>query len=335
MASSFLGPESPRPLAVISESYQKRFKLPIYPKTDQFTFGNAYDDRMFDLIHKYLDLGTTDRLCYVGEMKGSFADAIVNRFCLLEPMLTVIPGHYSYLETENNKVLPVRIAHVGAEEYFRQQVRAKPDKRQMFDKILIKDALRYFENPIEMYENIMQTVAKHGRVLIVHRPSSINTLPVSRDTQQRLEDNEIPYTDVIKDLQSCDFDVQWEIETLPVVMPKRKWFSMLQSKFPPQLEIMSDFEMRSGVRELSEGIMKYEGEMVEFNDRLLFIAVTNPEKKTKGYPSIKRYGANGLVPFPAPKDLNLKMEFTDDLRKLIEGKQRVRPCNNESRGVFC
>ena len=37
---------------------------------------------MFQLIHKYLDLETTDRLCYVGDEKGSFADKIVNRSVL-------------------------------------------------------------------------------------------------------------------------------------------------------------------------------------------------------------------------------------------------------------
>ena len=69
-------------------------------------------------------------------------------------------------------------------------------------------------------------------------------------------------------------------------VPTKKWYSMLQSKFPTQLEIMSDFELLAGVRELSGGVLKYEGGVVDFDDRLLFLVVTNPEQKTKGYPSV-------------------------------------------------
>ena len=238
-------------------------------------------------------------------------------------MLTVIPGHYSYVETETNKMLPVRVAHTGAEEFFRLQAKEKPENRQKFNKFILKDALRYFENPTELYSNLMNCLKPGGKMLIVHRPSSINTLPVFRDAKKRIEDNEIPYTDIIKDLQSCDFNVQWEIECLPVVTSKKKWYSMLQSKFPPQMEILSDFEVRSGVRELSEGILKYEGDTVEFNDRLLFISVTNPTKKTKGYPSIKRYGASNLNPYPTVKNLRYSMEVTDDLKSYLTSSPQL------------
>ena len=80
MTSSFLGPESPRPLSVISESYRHRFVLPAVPTSDRYTFGPDYEDTMYKLVHKYLDIGTTDKLCYVGEAKGSFAEGIVNRY---------------------------------------------------------------------------------------------------------------------------------------------------------------------------------------------------------------------------------------------------------------
>ena len=80
MASSFLGPESPRPLSVISESYRHRFVLPAVPESDQHRFGWEYEDCMYKLVQKYLDLETTDKLCYVGDTKGSFAEGIINRY---------------------------------------------------------------------------------------------------------------------------------------------------------------------------------------------------------------------------------------------------------------
>lgn len=235
----------------------------------------------------------------------------------------MIPGHYSYVETDENKVLPIRVAHVGSEEFFRQQVKDK-ECRQMFDKIVIKDALRYFENPIEMYTNIMKCLSRSGKMLIVHRPSSINTLPIFQNAKQRLEENEIPYADIIKDLKSLDFDVQWEIECLPVTTTKKRWYSLLESKFPPQMEIMSDFEVRSGIRELSEGIMKYEGDVVEFNDRLLFIVVSIPSQKKRGYPNVKRYNADDTLPFPAHPELNYSMEMSTDLKQCIAENNRAK-----------
>ncbi|WAQ97661.1 hypothetical protein MAR_030351 [Mya arenaria] len=320
MAFSYLGPESPRPLSVISEGFQNRFRIPAYPEWQGYSFGSRYDEDMYTLVDKYLGLETTDRVCYIGDPKGSLAEGIINRFCLLEPVMNVIPGHYSYVETESNKMLPIRVANVGSEEYFRLQAKEKPETRIVFDKIVIKDALRYFENPVEMYCNIMKCLSKDGKMLIIHRASSINTLPVFMNAKRRLEDNEIPYSDVIKDLKALDFDVQWEIENLNLTISKKQWYSMLESKFPPQMEIMSDFEVRSGIRELTEGIMKYEGDLVEVNDRLLFIVVSNPAQRKRGFPSIKRYNADEMVPFPNAKDLNYSMEISPDLNDFVQDK---------------
>lgn len=237
--------------------------------------------------------------------------------------MTVIPGHYSYVETDTQKMLPIRIAHVGAEEYFRIQAKEKPENRITFDKIILKDAIRFFENPIEIYENIMKCLNENGKLLIIHRPSTLNTLPVFNDAKKRLNENETPYMDIIKDLRSLDYDLQWDVECLPVLIPTKKWYTMLRSKFPPQLEIMSDFEMLSGVRELSEGVLKYEGEVVEFNDRLLFLAVTNPEQKNKGYPSVKRFGNRNEAPVTEVKGLTYSMEVNQDVKQYLGARTKT------------
>ena len=162
-------------------------------------------------------------------------------------MLTVIPGLYNYAETDSQKMLPIRVAHVRAGEYFRLHAKEKPENKINFDKIILKDVIRFFENPLEVYENIMKCLSKNGRLLIIYRPTNLNTLPVFEEARQQLEDNETSYMDIIKDLLSLDYNLEWEVECLPVGMPTRNWYSMLHSKFPPQLEIMSDYEMFSGV----------------------------------------------------------------------------------------
>lgn len=319
MASSYLGPESPRPYAVISEAYRSRLLIPAYTDHEKYDFGAEYDNTFFNLLQKYTDLDTRDRLCYVGDLKGNFAEKIVNKFCILEPVMTVIPGHCSYVETDSEKVLSLRVANTGAEEYFRQLKKSKDPNKMKFDKIVLKDAIRYFENAKETYMNIMGCLAPGGQLLIIHRPSNLNTLPIFDNAKERLESNETPYMDIINDLQECKLDIQWEMECLPLIISKRKWFRMLKEKFPPMMEIMSDNEILSGVRELSEGVLKYEGEEVELVDRLLFISVT-AAKSEDGVPKLHRYGQSEEM-FPDLKKLKFSMELTDEIRPYVSRKK--------------
>ncbi|KAK3088051.1 hypothetical protein FSP39_013993 [Pinctada imbricata] len=209
-------------------------------------------------------------------------------------------------------------------EYFKQLAHSKDKNKPVFDKVIIKDAIRYFEKPKECYANIMNCIDKFGKLLIIHRPGNLNTLPVFTDAKQRLEENEIPYMDIIKDLRDSSFDVSWEIENLPILMKKRKWFSMLREKFPPQMEILSDAEVTSGCRELTEGILKYEGETVEFLDRLLFISISH-SKLEGGFPKIERHGRSKDGAFPNLKDLKLSMEVTPDIHKLLPKNGNGKP----------
>ena len=84
------------------------------------------------------------------------------------------------------------------------------------------------------------------------------------------------------------------------------------------LEIMSDAEIISGVRELSEGILKYEGEKVELVDRLLFISVS-PSKLEEGFPKLHRYGHNEDA-FPDLRDLKFSMVLTDEIKPYLTKK---------------
>ena len=56
-----------------------------------------------------------------------------------------------------------QVANVGAEEYFSDQA-AKPPQ---FDKVLLKDAVVFIDNPRETYTNIMKTLTRYGKVCIL------------------------------------------------------------------------------------------------------------------------------------------------------------------------
>ncbi len=40
------------------------------------------------------------------------------------------------------------------------------------------------------------------------------------------------------------------------------------------MQITSDYEVKAGLRDVTEGVLKYEGNVVEFTDRLLFIVAS-------------------------------------------------------------
>ena len=311
MATNYLGPERPRPFSVISEKYSQFFDLPESPEYERFSFGRVYEENIIKLIHRYLELGTDDNLCYVGHNRGSLAPLIQQKFCLLNPITTVVPGHVHYEETPNNKMVPIKIAHVGADEYFKEEAQKPP----RFDRVLLKDAIDFFHEPLVTYHNVMKTLKLGGKMLVIHRPAPMNTLPLFDDARGHMANMDQSFMSIIQDLQSLDLDVQWEIECLPVVMPKLKWMAMLQEKFPTHMEGLSNLDVRLGIRELSEGIMKYVGDLVEFSDRLLFISATH--RTISHYPSIQRYGANALKPFPGMEDLKYNMRVTSDIKKIV------------------
>ncbi|KAL8572472.1 hypothetical protein ACOMHN_005618 [Nucella lapillus] len=336
MASAYLGPESPRPLAVISESYRGHVRncLPRLADLERYSLGQDYENHLFYLLHKYLELGTTDSLCYVGDNRDGFAQRIEQRFCLTEPVRTLLPGHVHYAETDDNKRVPITIAHVGVEEHFRQLVQDRKSgkgsaKEGWFDKILLHEGCRQLTQPTQLYSDMVQCLSPGGTLLLLHRPALLSTLPVFKNAYTRLAENDVPYMEIVKNLQNNQLDVQWELEIVPVCMPKRKWLAMMRDRYPPNMEVMSDREVLGGLRELTEGVLKYEGDQVEFKDRLLLIKATHSTLEN-GYPSVQRYSGRKYEPFPAQEDLKLTLALPSDADVTLSNASTARQGKSDS-----
>ena len=66
-------------------------KLSLPDDIDTFGFGETYDEAMYKLIHKHLELDTHDRFAYVGANKGSFANKVNKKsFASFNPWSTYI-----------------------------------------------------------------------------------------------------------------------------------------------------------------------------------------------------------------------------------------------------
>jgi len=321
-------PKQPQPFAVISEHWQEKLDLSS-PRPanspdaaeDIYSFGDVYEESLYKLIHKHLELDTHDRLAYVGTSKGSLAEKVKEKFCLLQPMVNIFPGLIHYQETPNQRMLPFKICHVGAEEYFRQlsDDLVKDHKEPPFDKMILKDSVEHFTNLAETFSHIMRTLTQNGKVLIIHRPGPMSTLPFFSEASRRFiqDDSDEPYIKIIRSLQEIKVDAKWEIETLPIVMPKVKWLAMLKEKFPPQMAIISNFQVQTGIRELTEGMFKYQGDQVEFFDRLLFITASHRMKNSE-FPSIQRHGAAAGKPYPGLMDMKYTLKVTGDIYGYVQ-----------------
>lgn len=109
MATYQLGPEAPRPFCSVSEAWSRWLTLPQVPDYERFSFGPQYEKRMCQLVHQYLELDTDDRLCYVGDNKGSLVQLLQQEFVLVEPVTAVVPGHVHYEESPKHKMLAIKV----------------------------------------------------------------------------------------------------------------------------------------------------------------------------------------------------------------------------------
>lgn len=332
MASNYLGPEIPKPFSLISEEYQQQLSIPNYPEEDQYRFGNAYEESMFSLIHTHLELGTTDRFCYVGEKKGSFAPLIERKFCLINSVETISPNGPATKLPAATQTISYGVPNSNIDEFFKNaSSQCSSLKKTLFDRILLKDCIHHLTgNMYTLFSQLKSCLHEEGKILIIHRPGMLNTLPLPKRMVKEFEGRDVDIGPILNALQDAGFDVKWDIEICPIIMPKVKWLSMIQEKHPADLEGSEDVMIRNAIRELTEGMFKYEGDIVQFTDRLLFISAS-PGLRGRT-PMLTRYGSSGYKPPPvvSEEDLKYNMPVSADIQHILEHKAR-RPKANVGR----
>lgn len=227
------------------------------------------------------------------------------------------------------------MANVGVEEFFQTQ----SDLPVQFDKVLLLDTIQYIDDQKKTYQNIIKTTSEFGKLLIVHRAAPMCTLPFFTDVKNRMLQYDQSYLNIIQDLQSCGLDVHWDVESLLIRMPKMKWLAMMKSRFPSQLELVSNHEIMSGLREISEGVMKYSNDTVEFPDRLMFITAQRPIF-TPGFPKVQRFNAVKFTTcnkLPVNgKKLMYEMDVTSEIDRYVKEKEmREKEAANRKNRKLC
>jgi len=58
-------------------------------------FGDAYYERLSQLVDKHLQLATDDRVCYVGDVCGAqVVPVLIEQYCLVKPVTRIIIQPY-------------------------------------------------------------------------------------------------------------------------------------------------------------------------------------------------------------------------------------------------
>ena len=114
--------------------------------------------------------------------------------------------------------------------------------------------------------------------------------------------------------------MEWEIETAPIRMSQSKWLFMMKNRFPSGgfLDTCSDSDVGYGLRELIEGILKYQGPEVEFYDRFLLVSATHQLPNTR-IPIIQRSRDKNQI--ADLFNLPYKLKVDENVQKILSEKE--------------
>jgi hypothetical protein len=237
---SFFGPETPRPFSVITEEALAADRhLQMQTLVDENSvYSRDYDASVCDLINEYLDIDCSDEVLLVKsanfERDSKYREAVKNwprvlakKFCLTKSV------HICFLVDSNEYEF-----HEMDKDFNLTKISCKKCNYKKFDKIIIKNCLKYFESNFNFFREFFKNFIKNPLqckdcVLIMQRVADLNTLPFYDKIVGDWQLNDTKYTKFIEKMQKDYFTLKWNIEILKYnVRSKFDWFKYLQQKFP-------------------------------------------------------------------------------------------------------
>jgi len=201
-----------------------------------------------------------------------------------------------------------------------------------FDKIVIYNSIHLFPDITTELLHLINALTDRGRLLIIHRPFRLNTLPFPTDVLNRFRSSDLSLEHLISTIQLLGLEFQWEVDNSKVVTSRQKWLDMVQcGKFPPfqhdKSQAVDNPDKTSnvtsdGVHELMTGVLRYAGDSeIEIVDRMVFVTIyrTPPVPATKKLPTVTRSlkSSNRVGRFGP-----LEMEVTPEIKELLNAKHQ-------------
>jgi len=202
-----------------------------------------------------------------------------------------------------------------------------------FDKIVVYNSIHLFSDTITELLRFINALTDRGRLLIIHRPFRLNTLPFPTDVLDRLRSSDLSLEHLISIIQTLGLEFHWEVENSKVVTSRQKWLDIIQcGGFPPckqdqETQASNNPDKTSsrtsdGVRELMNGVLRYAGNSdIEFVDRMVFITVyrASPVPTTKIMATVTRkLNSKNKINTFGP----LEMEVTPEIEELLNAQKQ-------------
>lgn len=323
--TSFFGPEIPAPFCVVSEKHLENKLDDLFRDNDyrqatknQWNDTDRYDSRFFekqfcDLISKYLEIDCNDDILFIkaygdkdlvkGDNKifnqaNRFAEEwpeiIAKKFCLLKG---VDVAEINISDTQpNDSNLELRQQEIF--ESFKCDFIVNRNPSKKYDKIIIKNCLKYFDSGQKYFCKFVMKYFKEQTqmkisLLIIQRVHDLNTLPFHKQVNDEWNVNDARYVKFMQTLQNEFFTIKFDIENLKYMIDcKSTWYNHIKQKYPYPLNqnklLVNESATKNdgllhGIRQLNEGVFKYQdiNNYVELNDRLMFIGAYHQYSREK------------------------------------------------------
>jgi hypothetical protein len=331
-----------------------------------------YENKMCHAVSKYLDIGCNDEILYI-RARGD-EDPSTNKIASGDTSYvdiysnTVVKDWPKIFHEQFALVKHIDVCEVSVNEQFveptedmleveRMEAELKPrfkftfirehsqkpqSKHKKYDKIIIKNCLKYFERNEKCFASFIldyfkEPIQAEASLLIMQRVSDLNTLPFQTNVRRQWHASDVKYTKFMEVLQNEYYSIRYDIELFDFIIDcKSSWYKSLKDRalYPLNQDsllvdrrtVETRKELIHGLRELNEGVFKYlpMDEYVELSDRILFIgAHHDADRKVKLAERIKlekqkkrNYTKQDDVEIDR-EIRKLYLEITPDLRPIV------------------
>ncbi|CAH1264527.1 Hypp3017 [Branchiostoma lanceolatum] len=250
------------------------------PTKVPYSLGDSHGDAILTLIDDQVGINPEHAVAYVGNYRGSFAPLLESKFALRKPVKRVHLGVQS-AAIPLRRSLPASAVYPNTQTDFTVVAGASPVKSSgnflsdagkavPYDRVVFYDALGSVENTGSMFDHVANMLAKDGRVVIIHRPVGLCSLPLPTAGYKLPQETTVSSNRLTEELRANGFvKVTCEVRTVPVRIEKHRYLAMMREGFPPPMDRVKGRDLARGVRELDTRIRE---DLLEFRDRLVVIS---------------------------------------------------------------
>jgi ubiquinone/menaquinone biosynthesis C-methylase UbiE len=223
---------------------------------DLWQFTPSYENWMVAQIIEQIELSQTDRLLDFGAGTGRFTLSLYEQAKLL--CATAVDPDADMCKQAAEKI-PLNVTQANDVTLFSHW---KND-----NVVLLKEVIHHLNNRPSFWQNLYQTLPKNGRVLIVTRPQETQ-LALFDAAKKRFAQHQPPVDLLTAELKEAGFSCTTVLRVFPCRIIKKRWYTMLRSRFMSDLCTFNDDDIESGINELDDC---FAGDFIDMQDNLLFI----------------------------------------------------------------